>query len=68
MTDAYFDAVRAEVFRLGGRMYLVSRERVEMCAAIDTPVEECARLEVWMQDARAQLAREMAKIEIVGPR
>jgi site-specific DNA-cytosine methylase len=33
MSNAYFDAVVAEVFRLGGRMDLVSRQRVEMCQA-----------------------------------
>jgi hypothetical protein len=31
VTNDYYDAVVAEVFRLGGRMYLVSRQRVEMC-------------------------------------
>jgi hypothetical protein len=65
MSDTYFDAVRAEVFRQGGRMYLVSRERVEMCAAIDTPVEEVARLELELQQARAQVAEDMAKLSRV---
>jgi hypothetical protein len=63
MTNDYFDAVVAEVFRLGGRMYLVSRTRVEMCQAIDTPVEDVARLEVELQRARAQVAADIQRLE-----
>jgi hypothetical protein len=63
VTNDYFDAVVAEVFRLGGRMYLVSRTRVEMCAAIDTPVEDVARLEVELQRARAQVAADIQRLE-----
>jgi hypothetical protein len=62
MTNDYFDAVVAEVYRLGGRMYLVSRQRVEMCQAIDTPATEVARLEVELQRARAQVAADIQRI------
>jgi hypothetical protein len=62
MTNDYYDAVVAEVFRLGGRMYLVSRQRVEMCQAIDTPATEVARLEVELQRARAQVAADIQRI------
>jgi hypothetical protein len=63
MTNDYFDAVLAEVFRLGGRMYLVSRDRVEMCEAINTPASEVARLEVELQRARAQVAADIQRLE-----
>jgi hypothetical protein len=64
VTNDYYDAVVAEVFRLGGRMYLVSRQRVEACEANGAPVEEIARLELQLQQDRARLARDMARLSV----
>jgi hypothetical protein len=65
VSDPYVAAVLAEVFRRGGDTNAVSLDRCEMCEAVGTPPEEVARMEVELQEARAQLARDIARLTVV---
>jgi hypothetical protein len=65
MSDTYFAAVIFDVWMRGGDPDQVSRTRVEMCEANGAPVEEIATHELWLQQARARLYRDMARLSVV---
>jgi hypothetical protein len=65
MSDTYYGAVLADVWMRGGDPDQVSRTRVEACEANGAPVEEIATHELWLQQARARLYRDMARLSVV---
>jgi hypothetical protein len=65
MSESYYCAVIMDVWMRGGDPDQVSRTRVEACEANGAPVEEIATHELWLQQARARLARDMARLSVV---
>lgn len=66
MSDPFYAAVLAAVWQRGGDPNAVSRSRVEMCEAVHAPVDEIATWEIELQIARDQVARDMARLNVVS--
>jgi len=64
MSDKYFGAVIFDVWLRGGDPDAVSRSRVEACEACGAPADEIATLELRLQQERAQLARDIARLTV----
>jgi hypothetical protein len=66
MSDTYYAAVLSEVWQRGGNPDAVSRTRVEMCEAEDPGGRDAPRWRCELQVARARVARDMARLNVVS--